>query len=74
MEYKTSAAQRRANYNYDETHERVNCRFAKGTKERIKALKYSVNDFIKLAVVEKLEREEQILKKGTKNVDIYGTK
>lgn len=67
MEYKTSAAQRRANYNYDGTHERVNCRFLKGTKERIKALKYSVNDFIKLAVVEKLEREEKILKKGTKN-------
>lgn len=62
MEYKTSAAQRSANYNYDKTHERVNCRFEKGTKERIKALKYSVNDFVKLAVIEKLEREEKILK------------
>lgn len=62
MEYKTSEAQRRANYKYNDTHERVNCRFAKGTKERIKALKYSINDFIKLAVVEKLEREERILK------------
>lgn len=62
MEYKTSEAQRRANYNYDDTHERVNCRFLKGTKERIKALKYSVNDFVKLAVMEKLEREEKILK------------
>ena len=62
MERKTTEATRRAIYKYDDMFERVNCRFAKGTKERIKALKYSVNDFIKLAVVEKLEREEKILK------------
>ena len=50
MEYKTSAAQRRANYNYDETHERVNCRFAKGTKERIKSLIYFFNDTANIEV------------------------
>ena len=59
---KTTEAQRKAVYNYDEKFERVNCRLAKGTKDRIKALKYSANDFIKLAVAEKLEREEKILK------------
>ena len=62
MEYKTSAATRRAIYKYDDKYERINCRLAKGTKERIKALKYSANDFIKLAVAEKLEREEKILR------------
>lgn len=59
---KTSESQRKAVYNYDEKFERINCRLAKGTKDRIKALKYSANDFIKLAVAEKLEREEKILK------------
>ena len=62
MEYKTTEARRKANYKYDDKFERINCRFAKGTKDRIKALKYSANDFIKLAVAEKLEREEKILK------------
>ena len=60
---RTSEAQRRAVYNYDDSFERVNCRFAKGTKERIKKIGYkSVNDYIKLAVMEKLERDEKILK------------
>lgn len=62
MEYKTTEARRKANYRYEDKFERVNCRFTKGTKDRIKALKYSANDFIKLAVAEKLEREEKILK------------
>lgn len=62
QELKTSESQRKAVYKYDDKFERVNCRFAKGTKERIQALKYSANDFIKLAVAEKLEREEKILK------------
>lgn len=61
-EKKTTEAQRRAIYNYDNKYERINCRFQIGTKDRIKALKYSANDFIKLAVAEKLEREEKILK------------
>lgn len=65
-ERKTTTAQRKAIYNYDDKFERINCRLQVGTKERIKALKYSANDFIKLAVAEKLEREERILKKGTK--------
>lgn len=62
MELKTTKAQRKAVYNYDDKFERVNCRLAKGTKDRIKALRYSANDFIKLAVAEKLEREEKILR------------
>ena len=60
QELKTSESQRKAVYKYDDKFERVNCRLAKGTKERIQALKYSANDFIKLAVAEKLEREEKI--------------
>ena len=58
-----SNAQRKAVYKYDDKFERVNCRFSKGTKSRIKKAGYeSVNNFIKLAVAEKLEREEKILK------------
>ena len=63
MEYKTSEARRRAVYKYDDKFERVNCRFEVGTKERVKKLGYSINNFIKLAVAEKLEREEKILGK-----------
>lgn len=62
MEGKTTEAQKKAVYRYDSKFERINCRLAVGTKDRIKALKYSANDFIKLAVAEKLEREEKILK------------
>lgn len=60
---KTTEAQRKAVYRYDDKFERVNCRFKVGTKEAIAKAGYkSVNDFIKLAVAEKLEREEKILK------------
>ena len=60
---KTTEAHRKAVYKYDDKFERVNCRFAVGTKERIrKAVYKSVNDFIKLAVMEKLEHDEKILK------------
>ena len=63
MEHKTTEAKRRAIYKYDDKFERVNCRFAVGTKERIHKAGYkSVNDFIKLAVMEKLEHDESILK------------
>ena len=63
MERKTTEATRRAIYKYDNKFERVNCRFAKGTKDRIERLGYkSANDFIKLAVAEKLEHDEKILK------------
>lgn len=62
-ERKTTKAQRKAIYKYDDKFERVNCRFKVGTKEAINNAGYkSVNDFIKLAVAEKLEREEKILK------------
>lgn len=60
---KTTEAQRKAVYKYDDKFERVNCRFDVGTKKRIEKAGYSsVNNFIKLAVAEKLEREEKILK------------
>ncbi|RHQ81867.1 hypothetical protein [Clostridium sp. AF22-10] len=60
---KTTEAQRKAIYKYDDKFERVNCRFESGTKERIEKAGYkSINNFIKLAVAEKLEREEKILK------------
>lgn len=62
-ERKTTSAQRKAIYKYDEQFERVNCRFETGTKKRIAKAGYSsINNFIKLAVMEKLEREEKILK------------
>lgn len=62
-ELKTSEAVRKAVKKYDEKFERVNCRFLRGTKDRITKLGYkSVNDFIKLAVAEKLEHDEKILK------------
>ncbi len=60
---KTTEAHRKSVYKYDDKFERVNCRFAVGTKERIRKAGYkSVNDFIKLAVMEKLEHDEKILK------------
>ena len=60
---KTTDAQRKAIYKYDEQFERINCRFEAGTKKRIEKAGYkSINNFIKLAVAEKLEREEKILK------------
>ena len=60
---KTTEAQRKAIYKYDDKFERVNCRFESDTKERIEKAGYkSINNFIKLAVAEKLEREEKILK------------
>jgi hypothetical protein len=63
QELKTSESQRKAIYKYDDKFERVNCRFAKGTKDRIEKLGYkSTNDFIKLAVAEKLDHDERILK------------
>lgn len=48
---------------YEDKMERVNCRFEPGTKDRISKLGYTANNFIKLAVAEKLEREERILGK-----------
>ena len=62
-ERKTTGAQGKAVYKYDDKFERVNCRFDAGTKKRIEKAGYSsINNFIKLAVAEKLEREEKILK------------
>lgn len=67
MQPKTSEAKRKAIYKYDNKFERINCRLDKGTRERIERLGYkSANDFIKIAVYDKLEKEEKYLKKGTK--------
>lgn len=63
MEHKTTDAKRKAIYKYDDKFERVNCRFDIGTKQRIKKLGYSVNNFIRLAVAEKLEHDEKVLGK-----------
>lgn len=63
MEHKTSEAERKAICKYDDKMERINCRFDPGTKDRISKLGYTANNFIKLAVAEKLEREERILGK-----------
>lgn len=61
---KTSVAQRRAIAKYDGSFDRINCRFKKGTVDQIKALGHkSVNDFIKIAVAEKIEKEKNILSK-----------
>lgn len=63
MEHKTTEARRKSIYKYDDKFERVNCRLKKGTKERIEKAGYnSINSFINLAIIEKLEREEKILK------------
>ena len=48
QELKTSESQRKAVYKYDDKFERVNCRLAKGTKERIQALNISSNFIINL--------------------------
>ena len=46
-ERKTTDAQRKAIYKYDEQFERVNCRFEAGTKKRIKKAGYSsINNFV----------------------------
>lgn len=56
-------SQKRAVYKYDEKFERVNCRLKKGTKDRIKRIGYSsINSFIVSAVMEKIEKEENLLK------------
>lgn len=54
-------AQRKAVYKYDDKFERVNCRLAKGTKERIQKAGYkSINTFIVTAIQEKLDKETNI--------------
>lgn len=64
-EPKTSASMRKAIAKYEEKFDRINCRFDKGTLDRIKKLGYSSNAFIRLAVAERLEREEKLLGKTT---------
>lgn len=54
----TTEAQRRAVEKYQKTIDRVNCRFPKGTKERIQKTGYSINAFIIESVLEKLEKIE----------------
>lgn len=56
-------AMKQAIRKYEDKMERINCRFDPGTKDRISKLGYTANNFIKLAVAEKLEREERILGK-----------
>lgn len=67
MEHKTTEAQRRAIYKYDDKFERINCRLPAGTINRIKAAGYrSANAFIQIAVADKLAQVEFAKNKGTK--------
>ena len=67
---KTSEAQRRTVANYQEKVDRVNCRFPKGTKQRIEATGSTINAFI-IKVVEKelewIEEAEQTPTYSKKN-------
>lgn len=59
MERKTSEAQRKAVYNYDDKFFRVNCRLPQGTKERIEKQGYkSVNSFCVQAILDRLDQLE----------------
>ena len=60
-EFKTTAAVRRANATYDTKFEKAIVRMQPGTKKRIEALGYkSLNAFMLMAIMEKIDREEQI--------------
>lgn len=62
---KTRPSMRKAIDKYEQKFDRINCRLDKGTLDRIKKLGYSSNSFIRLAVAERLEREEKLLGKNT---------
>lgn len=65
---KVTEAQKRSFARYEKKFDRVNCRLDSGTKKRIENAGYaSINTFIRLAVAEKLEREEKILNMAQKN-------
>ena len=66
---KTTEAQRRAVAKYQETIDRVNCRFPKGTKDRIANAGYKMNAFIIDAVLEKLDKIENSNKESQKYTD-----
>lgn len=71
VERKTTEARRKSIYKYDDKFERVNCRLEIGTKKRIEKAGYSsINNFIKLAISEKLEREEKVLGLAQKDIDM----
>ena len=57
----------RATKNYRATHERINPFFDKGTIDRIRALGYTPNGFVKEAAMERLEREENEVKRNRSN-------
>ena len=60
---KLNARYKKQNEAIKEKYDRVSVTLPKGTKDRIEKLGYnSANDFIKLAVAEKLEHDERILK------------
>lgn len=66
MEYKkpkTSEAMRKAITKYDDKFDKTYVRLDKGTFDRIKKLGFSANAYIKLAVMEKLIHDEEILGK-----------
>lgn len=61
---KTSDAMLKAIGKYDEKFDKTYVRFEKGTVDRIKKLGFSVNNYVRLAVAEKLEHDEKILGKN----------
>lgn len=63
---KTSDAMRRAITKYDDKFDKIYCRFDKGTVDRMKKLGFSANAYIRLAVMEKLAHDEEVLGKSKK--------
>lgn len=59
---KQKEQRRNAVNKYQKTVDRVNCMLPKGTKERIQALGYSCNEFIKNCVLAELEKAERYKK------------
>ena len=62
---KLKESNRKAVQKYQSKFERINCRLPLGTRERIEKTGYqSANSFIISAIMEKLEKEENYLKKA----------
>ena len=61
---KTSEAMRKAINKYDDKFDKFYVRFEKGTVDRIKKLGFSANAYVKLAVMEKLAHDEEVLGKN----------
>lgn len=63
-EPKTRASMRKAIAKYDDKFDKTYIRFEKGTADRIKKLGFSMNNYVRLATMEKLEHDEKLLGKS----------